>query len=294
LRKTTLFAISIVLTMVWSPSVDAEALADNEADPVLVFVSIPPQKFIVEQLAGALVSVEVLLPPGASPATYEPTPRQMARLDHAALYFQIGAPFEGPLLAKMAVLMPHFRVIDCRQGVELDPLSAGDHAHSGVTMDPHIWLDPERMKIIAATSRAALGDILQDSDSDLDRNLDLLLDEIDLADAEISAVLDPFEGREVLVFHPAYGYFTRRYGLRQMAVETEGRAPSARRLASVLATFEGSAPPAIFIQPQFSSSAAQTIADALGCGVVELDPLAEDYLVNLRTMAARIATVLEG
>jgi zinc transport system substrate-binding protein len=160
-------------------------------------------------------------------------------------------------------------------------------------MDPHIWLDPARMKIVAATSRAALGDVLQDSDSDLDRNLDLLLDEIDLADAQVSTVLDPFDGREILVFHPAYGYFTRRYGLRQMAVETGGRAPSARKLASVLATFEDRAPPAIFIQPQFSSSAAQTIADALGCGVVELDPLAEDYLVNLRTMATRIATALE-
>jgi zinc transport system substrate-binding protein len=161
-------------------------------------------------------------------------------------------------------------------------------------MDPHIWLDPARMKIIAATSRAALGVVLQNSDSDLDRNLDLLLNEIDLADAQISATLAPFEGREVLVFHPAYGYFTRRYGLQQLAVETGGRAPSARRLASVLATFEDRTPPAIFIQPQFSSSAAQTIADALGCDVVDLDPLAEDYLVNLRTMAARIAAALEG
>jgi zinc transport system substrate-binding protein len=218
----------------------------------------------------------------------------MAMLDHAALYLQIGAPFEGPLLAKMAALMPLLRVIDCRQGVKLEPLSPGEHAHNGDTMDPHIWLDPARMKIIAATSRAALGVVLQNSDSDLDRNLDLLLNEIDLADAQISATLAPFEGREVLVFHPAYGYFTRRYGLQQLAVETGGRAPSARRLASVLATFEDRTPPAIFIQPQFSSSAAQTIADALGCDVVDLDPLAEDYLVNLRTMAARIAAALEG
>ena len=80
--------------------------------------------------------------------------------------------------------------------------------------------------------------------------------------------------------------------MRQLAVETEGKAPSTRRLASVISSFEDHSPPAIFIQPQFSASAARTIADALGCAVVELDPLAEDYVANLETMAARITAAL--
>jgi ABC-type Zn uptake system ZnuABC Zn-binding protein ZnuA len=115
-----------------------------------VYVSIPPQAFVVEWLVGDLVEIEILLPPGASPATYEPTPKQMAALDRSQLYLQIGAPFEGPVLAKVSNLMPELRVVDCRTGIELEPIGGDGHDHGAGLLDPHIWLDPQRMKIIAS------------------------------------------------------------------------------------------------------------------------------------------------
>jgi len=262
------------------------------APPPLVFVSIAPQAFFVERIGGELVDVEVMVPSGASPTTYEPTPRQMAALEAADLYLRIGVPFEGPLLQKIAALMPGLEIVDCRKGVELMPMNGTRNTGSAALPDPHIWLDPVRAKAIASTTADALGSLLPQSRGVIERNLEVLLADFDRVDARIAARLAPFAGREVVVYHPAFGYFLRRYGLRQLAVEAEGKAPSVRRLATLVDALQGSGQTAIFAQPQFSTTAARTVADALGCEVVELDPLAENYLDNLETMAERIARAL--
>ncbi len=258
-----------------------------------VFASIPPQAWLVEQLAGDLVRVEVLLPPGASPATYEPTPRQMATLERSQLYFQIGAPFEGPVLAKVADLMPDLRVVDCRAGVKLEPIDGEGHDHGGGLLDPHIWLDPQRMKIIARTSAQALQELLPIRAQEIEQRLAALLNSIDATDRRLTGIFAPYAGRTLLVFHPAYGYLTRRYGLVQTAIEVDGKAPSARRMATVVEGLEQQRVPALFVQPQFSRTTAERVANALDCELVELDPLAGDYLANLESMAARIAEAMQ-
>jgi zinc transport system substrate-binding protein len=258
-----------------------------------VFVSIPPQAFLVEWLAADLVEVEILLPPGASPATYEPTPKQMAALDRSQLYLQIGAPFEGPVLAKVSGLMPDLWVVDCRTGVDLEPIGADGHDHGSGLLDPHIWLDPRRMKSIADTTAKALQTLFPKESPAIEERLADLHEAIDDTDARVGDALAPFAGHTLLVFHPAYGYFTRRYGLIQRAVEIDGKAPSARRLATVVDEIREQPAPALFVQPQFSRTSAERVANALDCELVELDPLARDYLANLETMANRIVRALQ-
>jgi zinc transport system substrate-binding protein len=258
-----------------------------------VFVSIPPQAFLVEWLAGDFVEVEVLLPPGASPATYEPTPKQMAALDRSQLYLQIGAPFEAPVLAKVSDLMPDLRVVDCRAGVVLESIGSDGHDHAIGLLDPHIWLDPQRMKIVATTTAKALEALLPSEAAGIEDRLASLLVAIDATDARVGEILTPLAGRTLLVFHPAYGYFTRRYGLIQKAVEVDGKAPSARRLATVVDGLRQQPVPALFVQPQFSRSTAERIAKALDCELVVLDPLAGDYLNNLEIMAEKIVRAFQ-
>ncbi|MFC2144590.1 metal ABC transporter solute-binding protein, Zn/Mn family [Acidobacteriota bacterium] len=259
----------------------------------VVFVSIPPQAFLVERLAGDLVEVRILLPPGASPATYEPTPKQMAALDRSQLYLQIGAPFEGPVLAKVADLMPEVRIVDCRAGIVLDPIGGDGHDHGFGLLDPHIWLDPHNMKTIAATTAEALQALLPGESTTIEERLAALHDAIDNTDERVAQALAPLAGQTLLVFHPAYGYFTRRYGLIQKAVEVDGKAPSARRLAAVVEDIGQHQAAALFVQPQFSRSAAERVAGALDCELVELDPLAGDYLANLEAMADSIVRTLQ-
>ncbi len=177
--------------------------------------------------------------------------------------------------------------------MELEPIGGGGHDHGAGLLDPHIWLDPQRMKIIASTTADALEALLPDEAPRIEERLAALQRSIDDTDERVATVLAPFAGRTLLVFHPAYGYFTRRYGLIQAAVEVDGRAPSARRLATVVDELRQQPVPALFVQPQFSRSAAERVANALDCELVELDPLAGDYLANLEIMADRIAGALK-
>lgn len=268
--------------------------ADAGVERPVVFVGIPPLEFVVERLAGDFVTVEVLLPPGASPHTYEPSPRQMATLDRAALYLQIGVPFESPFLAKVKSVVEGLRIVDCRRGIELVPVEGGEaHDHGHDFLDPHIWLDPARMQQVAANAAQSLKELLPERSAEIDRNLLALELALRETDRRVAEVLARHHGRTMVVLHPAFGYFARRYGLEQLAVEVEGKAPSARQLTAVVDRLGARPLRAIFVQPQFSKTAAQRIADALGCDLVELDPLAGDYLANLERMAGRIAASLE-
>jgi len=259
----------------------------------VVFVSIPPLAAIVDSIAGPRVRVEVLLPPGASPATYEPTPRQMAGLAEAVLFFRIGAPFEDAIFTKTANLVPDLKVVDCRKGIELVPEEGHGHAGLGeAPPDPHIWLDPVRAETITTTIGEALNKLLPGAAGELDQNTAVFQKELKHIDARIAVVLAPFAGRDVLVFHPAFGYLTRRYGLHQLAVEAEGKSPSPRQLATLADALKGSHNKVLFAQPQFSQSAARAVADALDCRVVELDPLSRNFPAELEIIARHIAEAL--
>ena len=262
-------------------------------EPPVVFVAIPPLEFVVEETAGALVTVRTLLPPGGSPHTYEPTPRQLADLAQADLYLRIGLPFEDSVLTRVSSVMENLRVADCSRGVERVAMEADGSAHDHGPLDPHIWLDPIRMVTVAENAAAALGTLLPQRAAEIDRNLASLRERLEELDRRAGALLRPLSGHSMVVLHPAYGYLARRYGLHQVAIEVEGKSPSARQLAEIVERLGDANVPAVFVQPQFSRAAAERVARALDCRLVELDPLAGDYLANLETMADRIVGALQ-
>lgn len=263
-----------------------------------VFVSIPPQKFLVERIAGDLLSVDVLLPPGQSPATYEPTPKQMSRLSRSSALFRIGVPFEDRLMKKITDSMPSLPVVDTRKGIKLRKMTGssdhGDHTHGPGTPDPHCWLDPRLAMIQARTIHDSLVQILPGSAGELRAGLDRLTTDLQEADRRLALALEPLRGRSIFVFHPAYGYLADAYGLRQVAVEIEGKEPSAKQLADLIEGAKRDRVRVIFHQPQFAHGSVETVAREIGGTAVELDPLAEDYLANLDRMAADITAALKA
>jgi len=273
----------------------------NAEEPLEIWVSILPQHQIVQRIAGDLARIGVLVKPGHSPATYEPTPKQMAELEGADLLFRIGVPFETSLLRSVEELLPTLEIVDGRRGIDLVPMedavaraasSGRDHHHGSGLPDPHFWLDPQLMKIHAKTVCEVLCERAPHGAGYFQSNLAAFLDDLDETHRRISTRLAPFAGRSIYVFHPAYGYFTRRYGLRQVAVEVGGKEPTARRLGQLVDTAAEAGVQSIFVQPQFSGNAARAVADAVGAELVELDPLAADYLSNLDRMAERVAAAL--
>jgi len=263
--------------------------------PLEVWVSIPPMLEIVGRVGGDRVHAQALLAPGASPHTYEPTPRQVAGLWEADLFLGIGVPFETPLVAKIASLRPDLPVADCSRGIELAPIDdAHLGAHPAERFDPHTWLDPVLVKIEAAAVRDELCRLAPADCAELDANLASYRADLEAAHRRIETMLAPYRGRTLLVFHPAYGYFARRYGLEQVAVEIGGKEPTPRQLGLLVEQAKASGASVLFVQPQVRGSTAAAVAEAVGCPLVELDPLAEDLTANLERMAHAIAAAMGG
>ncbi|MBN1212073.1 MAG: zinc ABC transporter substrate-binding protein [candidate division Zixibacteria bacterium] len=261
---------------------------------ISVFVSILPQAFYVEQIGGEFVTVQVLVGPGQSPATYEPSPKQMSALAETPLYFRIGVPFERHLIGKIEKTFQALKIIDTREGVplrEIDGVEHHDHEYTG-GKDPHIWLSPQLVKIQADNIYRALVGYDSARTDYYEKNLEKFKARLDETDAAIREKLAPFKGSRFYAFHPSYGYFADDYGLVQLAVEIEGREPSARQLAALIEHARAEKVRVIFVQPQFAVKTAETIARAIGGRVVQLDPLSGDYLNNLIYMADELARAL--
>ncbi len=274
----------------------------NDTGPSIV-VSIPPQAYFVERIAPDGTAVHVLAGPGQSPATYDPSPTQIATLSAADVYFRIGVPFEKQLIAKLATLAPGLRVVDTREGITLRRVEGHEHRHGDSEVDeqglrgehdPHIWLDPRLAQVQARSIADEVKRIAPNSAAVVDQRLAVLLSELDALDGEIRAILRPLQGESIYVFHPAFGYFTDAYGLRQVPIETGGKEPSPQQLASLIEEAGAAGAKTIFVQPEFSSASAEAVARHIGADVVPIDPLSRDYMTNLRRMAAAISTGLSG
>lgn len=270
------------------------------AAPISVLVSVLPQKYFVERVGGEHVRVSVVVGPGQNPETYDPTPKQMRELSDADVYFRIGVPFEQLWMDKWASLNPDMTVVDTRKGVPLRDIEAHVHEGGGRTVhdhqsdekDPHIWLDPGLVKIQAQTIYETLAQIDPEHRSDYAENLAGFLADLDEVDREIREKLSDLETRTMMVFHPAWGYFTDAYGLKQVPIELGGKEPSAKEMAQLLELAAEEKVKAIFVQSQFSTKAAAAIAKAVGADVVQLDPLSSDYLNNLRHIAGTVKVYL--
>lgn len=256
-----------------------------------VAVSILPQQWIVEQLAGERVQTVVLVEPGANEATYAPSPAKLAALDAARAWFTIGVPFEEAWQSRITRDRPGLAVVNVAAGLPARRIEGGGHEHG--PGDPHRWTDPR----LAARMAAATGEELARLDpagADAYRAAATGLQARLLAlHEDLARELAPVAGRSFVVFHPSWGYFADAYGLKQLPIELGGREPGPRSLAALIETAKAADARAVFVQSQFSRRGAQAVAEAIGAELVEADPLAADYADNLRRVAASMRAALE-
>ncbi len=276
----------------------AQAPSEGTGALLNVLVSIPPQKNFVEAVGGDLVAVHVLIPPGASPATYDPKPGDLVRVEEADVFFRIGhIGFEQAYLSRIRSLNPDMRVVDTSQGIELRYFGEAEshaheddgeeHGHLG-GVDPHVWLSPPAAKLqVEAIARVLAEMDPEHADTFRANALDYAA-RLDALHAELAAMFAGLEARTILVFHPAWGYFTDAYGLKQLAIEQSGKAPTAEHLRHIIDTAKASGIEVIFVQAQFSREVAGSMAREIGGVVVSIDPLAEDYIGNLRAVGKTV------
>jgi zinc transport system substrate-binding protein len=271
--------------------------------PVL-FVSIVPQQYFLQQLIGDSADVMVMVLPGASPATYEPKPSQMTALARAKAWFTIGVPFEDSWLPRMKSSNPNLEFIPTDEGIVRQPIAAHrhaeeeahqhaedihEHAEEAHGLDPHIWLSPPLVKKQVATSAAALRRLFPQEAENISKNEAAFTARIDVLNEDLHQLFDARPGLTFMVFHPSWGYFAQEYGLHQEAVELEGKEPKPARLAALINEAKEEGIHTLFVQPQFSKKAAKLIAKEIGGVVRVTDPLALNWEENLRSVAASIA-----
>jgi zinc transport system substrate-binding protein len=285
-----------------------------------VFVTITPQKYFVDKISGGKASVSVMVEPGANPHAYEPKPRQMAALASESVYFTIGDSFDQTWLTRIVGANPGITVVPTAKGIEKIAMVDGHadeghsnkdeahghkdaghkhaekaHGHDHGTLDPHIWLDPVLVKIQAAHIRDGLSKVDPDNAQEYATNADAFMQELDQLDSELRTILSvlPEDRRTFLVFHPSWGYFAKAYGLKQASIEVEGKEPSPRDMARIIAMGKETGAKVVFVQPQFSEKSANVIARQIGAQVVRLDPLAADWSENLRKAAHAFVEALK-
>jgi len=244
------------------------------ADSVLV--TLPPYRTIVKTLFGG--DVFVLFPAGSDPHVYEPSPKGAWEASSAKVWFRIGMPEEERVLFALKEANSDMHVVSL-----IDALPKKDLLFEGQSVDPHIWLSVRLMLKQAHIIAAVLKDRFPDRRDAIQRNLEKLSQSLKELDSKMRVMLEPIWGKKIFVSHPAFGYFCRDYGLVQRPLEFHGRQPTIAHVSTILKEARKAHARAVFSQRQ--SRGLSTIAKQIGARVIVLDPLDEEYFVNLMRIA---------
>jgi zinc transport system substrate-binding protein len=267
-------------------------------DKPVVSVSIIPQQYFIEQLAGDLAEVNVLVPPGASPATYEPTVSQLGKLEQSAVYMRIGyIGFEQSWMDNFSAVNPEMKLVDLSEGVDVIKDDSGPeedqhgHSHKGHVhhgTDPHIWMSVRNARIIVRNIHRELLLLFPEKKEYLDNRLKQFSNTIDSLDQAISGRLESLENRKFMIYHPALTYYARDYGLEQISLEKEGKSPSPSHLKKLSDQALQEGIDIILIQSQFDSDNAKIIARETGSEIIQFDPLDQNWSEQMYYIAEQL------
>lgn len=251
---------------------------DNE-----VVVTILPLKFLVDKITNNDLHVNVLVPAAASPETYEPTHKQTIEISRSKVVFTTGLiDFENILVDKLSTINNAVNFVDLSDGITTlsGSCSHVGHAHG---VDPHIWTSPRLLKVMARSVYENIALLYPDSTHYYD-NYNLLLAQLDSLDSYISAKISESKMPYFIIYHPALTYYANDYGIKQVALEQEGKEPSVSYLKQVISQAKADKIKYVFYQSQFSRLAVESVAIEIDAQAVEVDPLSEDVIDNLKNI----------
>lgn len=313
IKKNLLYISMIVIAIAISGcanksgDIDDVKVNGNGEEKITVAVSIVPQETFVKAVAGDLVNVVTMIPPGNSPANYQPTPKEMTNLSESEIYFSIGVPTEkANILDKVEEFNEDIKVVDLAHKVadvypdrnfteeenhshedheheDEDHGDDDDHDHDG--RDPHIWLSPKRVKVMIDAIKDELIAIDSKNKKTYEKNAEEYIEKLDELDTEITEALSDIEQKSFIIYHPAFGYFADDYGLQMITIEKDGKDTTAKHLESVIDLAKEKNIKYVFYQEEFDSKQAETVAKEIDGDTMRVAPLAPNYIENLRDIA---------
>lgn len=249
----------------------AACTGKQPGDKPVVTVTIEPLRYFAEQIAGDKFKIVTMVPKGSSPETYEPTAQQMVDLTNSEMYIKVGnLGFEHTWMKRLKANAPHLIIVDSSEGIH--PLLT-----AGGGNDPHTWTSPANAIQIAQNIYRSLV-MIDEKDSLYFRdNLDSLCDKIARTDIEICERLKNVKHRSFIIYHPALTYFANEYRLQQLAIEEEGREPSAASLQGLIDNAKAKGTKLMFLQKEFANRNTEIVSRGTGARVVEINPLNYDW-----------------
>lgn len=263
----------------------------GDSTKLRVAVSIVPQATFVKAVGGDTVDVVTMIPPGASPENYAPSPQLMEQVSNASLYFAIAVPAEkNGFLPRLRQSYPQMKVVDL--AAKADQVYPAREMAPGES-DPHRWLSPKRVKEMISVIAGELSSLDPQHADTYNKNAQAYQSELEKLDKDISASLSEVSGQSFIVYHPAMGYFADDYGLKMIALEEEGKEATVQDFQAVIDQAKKEKIKVVFYQAEMDSKQAQTLAQELGGEAQLIAPLAPDYINNLRKTASTFARVLQ-
>ncbi len=247
----------------------------------VVSVSIEPLKYIVDQLTGEDLDVNVMVPPGASHATYAPTTAQLQKLSDSNLYIQIGhLGYEEAFMSRLAGLNPNMHLLNLSSKVELirgPEIDHGDHVHKG-GVDPHIWMSPAVMLELLPLIREAILEVFPETATTMEVNYPVLYEEVSKLHNTWEETTQSLRQHSFMIFHPALTYLARDYGFEQVPLERDGKEPSPALLRQIIDQARKHHIGLILIQEEFDTRNAHLISEETGAVLVQINPMAYNWI----------------
>ena len=277
--------ISLFLILIFILSASLCACTPTEDDgKITVGVTVAPVAAFVREVCGDRANVIVAVPSGASPESYDPTPREILELASSDVYFAIGLPSEKNVLPALGedtlTVNLHERVSE-----KIPDLMQGEER------DPHIWLSVSRARLMSEIICDTMCALDAEGAEAYTQGAETFKSTLDSTSARIEELFANLNCKKFIVFHPAFGYFADEYGLEMHALEREGKEVTAKDLQELTDLARENGIKVIFYQAQTSERQARAFAEGIDGEAVMLDPLSENYIENLITMAEKIAGV---
>lgn len=303
-RRVLVLALVLSICLLCGCISTDEPVAQPEGSgKVNVVATTVPLGYFTEMVGGDLGLVAVLVPPGTNLHTFEPSPSKLAEVEDADLYVKNGAGLEI-WMERIIQANEDMLVVDSSSGVDLIE-STDDHDHDAhlgahdaheniLTADPHIWLSPKNAMIIVDNICEGLIEVDPDDAELYQKNRDDYLSKLRELDRELNSTFSQTDGKEFIVLHPSWSYFARDYDLVQVPILESEKEPGPRYLAEIVEIAREKKITTIFVDPNFNPKSAEIIAREIDGCVVPLDPLAENYIENMRHVGREIASSLDG
>lgn len=258
-------------------------MAESNAKPT-VTVTIPPYQYFVEKIAGDKVDVNVMISNGNNPETYEPNAQQMMELSNSALYLKVGSiGFEQTWIKKLQDNAPDMKVLDTSVGIKPAQTPGGN-------IDPHVWMSCKNARIIASNIFKALCQLEPENKTFFQKNYQQLLSSIDRQDSIIRKSFkdNPEMVRKFVIYHPILTYFARDYQLEQLAIEEEGREPSAAQLKSLIERARKQKIRYCLIQAEFANRNTTTFIKESQTKAMDINPLQADWANAMKEVSLAV------